>query len=426
MAQTTGNPESNRAHLEVLAQGNDLAQSVLARANWPKIALSSWVQRSWQARPTQAGQQRQTAFSEQHTQALVNRIFRQVETSRVWHPDVGPIAPDTFERFANDIVERHQPVSNKYLVQTGEENPEEGDELTLAPGRPVGIGVGLSRKSSKAQPATLPPSLTSPQPAIPASLPAMQRSPAQPVRPNPSLAASTPSRPARPIQRRRNVRIFSQVQEMTPGSKTWAEIKPEPIAGAEVDLLPPELGETRDQEAEAGEAEHVSPLEGTEAGDMPLAPAEASPLSVQRMAELTSAAAAEPHPLPDRPTEFSPPSKPQAQKAEPDSPQAIEDVSSRQAKPAGPPQAQRQAEQANLPQHPAEKPAAQPTLTPEPAEPTLTPRVFEELPVVQRRLEDVSSSPASSLHEERPLVSQQKVGPSSREAKPTKAPVSRE
>lgn len=227
MNQDAHNAEQNSSH------PGDLVQAVLARTNWARMVLSPWVQRSLpaHAEPTKMqlaygnigiGRRRQTAFSEQHTYALLNRVARKVQESRVWRPDVGSVAPATFDRFASEVIERYRPISDKYLVRSPEESAEYGDDLTLTPGAPMGVSPMPSSFPSPRLPTS-----ESPPPPI------VQRTPSSPVTP-------AARRSSRTVQRPQSVRAFSRVEEITPGGKMPVESMPPSDRGAQEDTVVPE------------------------------------------------------------------------------------------------------------------------------------------------------------------------------------------
>ncbi|UCC86440.1 MAG: hypothetical protein JSV81_16535 [Anaerolineales bacterium] len=211
MDQAAPQPEPKPSRHDDQAQLNDLAQALTARARWPGAVLSPWVQRALlpeQAVQAASGvrQARPTALSESHTRALVQRAERhRTGSSRVWQPDVGSVAPATFEYFAGEIVERHRPIADKYHVQSAQE-PGEESALPLAPAGQVGMVLGRRGAWPEARPAPSPP----PPPA------AVQQSPAQP-------RTAPPDRPSiqapKQVRQRRNIRPMSRVEEITPATK---------------------------------------------------------------------------------------------------------------------------------------------------------------------------------------------------------------
>jgi hypothetical protein len=218
MDQTPRQPEPNSSRHDGLAQLNDLAQTLTARARWPGAVLSPWVQRALREQAVQpaggVGQPRPTALSEGHTRVLVQRAERhRTGSSRVWQPDVGSVAPATFGYFAGEIVERHRPIADKYRVQSAQE-PGEESELPLAPGGQVGAGLGMGGVWPEARP--------TPSPPLPPAT--VQGSPARP-RTSPTEMRSIQAQ--KPVRQRRDIRPMSRVEEITPGSKVTMVERPE-------------------------------------------------------------------------------------------------------------------------------------------------------------------------------------------------------
>lgn len=239
------------------------AQSLATKADRARAALSPWVQRMMDPgapaaqRLSTSGQPRATAFSERETRALVDRVSRKTEQSRVWHPDVGSVSPVTFDRFAGEIVQRFRPMADKYRVESPDEGARKESDLTLAPAtQPISmlnVGIGPSERSL---PRPDLPSMPSPRPAVteqPAAHP-----PAGTDAPRPMARAAT-----RVVQRRPGVRPMSRVEEITPGSTTPPTVGMEPPTQADAPMeAPSEAGAVGEDEAPSGQPVERSAADG--------------------------------------------------------------------------------------------------------------------------------------------------------------------
>jgi len=125
------------------------AQSLLAKAARAGSAMSPWVQRLLATGGE--SQRRQIAFSERYTHALLDRVSRHAEGGQALRPDIGSVAPATFDRFAGNIVQRFPLLAKKYLPEPPEESPESKAELVLASAGPTGMGAGSEAGRSELQ-----------------------------------------------------------------------------------------------------------------------------------------------------------------------------------------------------------------------------------------------------------------------------------
>lgn len=246
-------PEASHEQDQLSEPLSGWARSLATKAGRARAALSPWVQRMMDPgapavqRLSTSGQPRATAFSERDTRALVDRVSRKTEQSRVWHPDVGSVSPVTFDRFAGEIVQRFRPMADKYRVESPEEGAGQESDLTLAPAtQPISmlnVGIGPSERSL---PRTDLPSVPSSRPAAteqPAALP-----PAETDAPRP-VARSAP----RVVQRRPGVRPMSRVEEITPGSTAPPTVGMEPPAQADAPMeAPSEAGAVGEDAAPSG------------------------------------------------------------------------------------------------------------------------------------------------------------------------------
>jgi hypothetical protein len=339
--------ETRQTEQKPFAQLGAWAQRLLTRAGRIRSGLSPWIQRALEASTAPAdrvpgiGARRPTAFSEQHTRALLARVSRTVEESQVWRPDVGSVSPATFDRFAGDIVQRHQPIADKYHVQVAEYNPEEETGLVLAP---IG-GAGVDRESGVRQP----------EPSMP-QIPLFPPPTTEPA----AVSPRAPTRvPRRTVQRQPGTRIFSRVEEITPDAKPSAP-------GAEAEAALPGPGEVPETDlAQAEEA--ITTDEGVELAAPP----------VQRRAADRALPEEGLPPRPDaeelgRPVQPGPPEGPLLQRG-------VEEQ-----EPAPPPEADR---------------PGRPVVGPERADRPATPPAR---PVVQRRADEGIGVPAALPEEEAP------------------------
>jgi hypothetical protein len=258
MDQETRSPEQNAT-----AELGDWARSLVAKAGRAKAALSPWVQRSLEAGQADADApggialQRQTAFTEPHTRAMVRHLDRMVgvESSspycQVWRPDVGSVAPQTFDRFAGDILQRHAPLADKYQLQRPEEGAKPDTELVLAPS-----GAAGSTPRSGPVPAE---SWTPPPMSEFFTPPVEPSSPPLPSRPSAAPAAqeSSPSPRVNPatriVQRRPAARPRSRVEELTPGGRLLPLAEPPGAGEAKTQGPAPEPSQTSDEESQRDE-----------------------------------------------------------------------------------------------------------------------------------------------------------------------------
>jgi hypothetical protein len=190
----------NNQFNQVASEQPDLvARAMLTRTRRMRRALSPWVQRWLETDPEVTSQwrgslvRRQAAFSIANTQLLLARIENRREQSTVWHPDVGSLEPGLVDRFASSVTERFEPFGVKYQPQPPTD--QEAIELPLA-NMTTGVIAGESQWSP------LIPSTPPPTRLIPA-----RRPPAQPS-----------GRQLPP-----NARLFSRVEEVTPGTPSATE-----------------------------------------------------------------------------------------------------------------------------------------------------------------------------------------------------------
>jgi hypothetical protein len=226
------------------------AQSLLAKAARAGSAMSPWVQRLLATGG--ASQRHQTAFSERYTHALLDRVSRHAEGGQALRPDIGSVAPATFDRFAGNIVQRFPLLAKKYLPEPPEESSESKAELVLASAGLAGMGAGSEAGRSELQRSPL-----VEWTGFPESLPPPMAAPAEPP---PWL------RPT--VQRRRDIRPVSRIEELTPGKKTTTpDTETEPSAPdssqeqaatrPEQDFLEPEAPPVADTHTAPRDAVHA-------------------------------------------------------------------------------------------------------------------------------------------------------------------------
>ena len=216
MVQETGQPEPNTP-----ARLVDWAQSLVARAKRARSVLSPWVQRALETGAS--GRPRPLSLFEGDGRALVERVTRQGEGSRVWRPDLGRVSPLALDRFGGEMVRRHQPLADKYRVEVPELDEAQSTSLVLAPGGAVGPAVMPDAR----QPG--PPFGLPPMPAAPPSAPpALQRQAAPP----PGASREQPA-----VRRQPGARVFSRVEEIAPTATRPAEPASPQERGTEVGAL---------------------------------------------------------------------------------------------------------------------------------------------------------------------------------------------
>ncbi|MEJ2210016.1 MAG: hypothetical protein P8129_13385, partial [Anaerolineae bacterium] len=233
---------------------NEWARSLAGKNTRFGAALSPWVQRSLAAgvAPAGASRQRAIALTEAHTHALLRTIQRKVEGARAWRPELGPATPFHLDRFGGEIVQRYAPFANRHVVETADESGQEGDDLVLASmavpemGRPPGAFASESWMAS------------APPPSAPHGPPPPTQPPPSPRPPQQRIEAT------RAVQRRRDIRPMSQVEEITPGAKTAAPPPSPPAAEPGLPAQDEGLPEQppADEEVTAAQAEWPEETEG--------------------------------------------------------------------------------------------------------------------------------------------------------------------
>ena len=334
---------------------NAWGQALASKHNQAKSLVSPWVQRSLNivsGRPAIGIIQPGADFSANQTQMLVQRLAGRSEASRVWQPDIGSISPAVFDRFAGEIVDRHQSHGSKYLIVSATEPENSSEDFPLVGGAHEGGAASKARRPASQPSAisSLPAGasfsdlaqITSTDAPPPA---AVQRAPAQ------TGVPFMPERPPAPPRPARWVRPTSRVEEITPGGKSVvtrkalempaaqtppstetpspeqaeseqaAEAEPEPIPTDEVQPVVDDQVESLTATVESIEADLPAVAEETEETAPP--PAVTKPPSIA------------PTPSPDLPLSAPPEKSVQRKRAQPSAPPSKPAVSSKpEAKPA--------------------------------------------------------------------------------------------
>ncbi|MBE7555632.1 MAG: hypothetical protein HS126_31675 [Anaerolineales bacterium] len=214
-------------------QTNPIVRAVTTVVRQTQRSVSPWVQR-WLSQPGRTRQmsrleQRPMAFTPPQAHAVVNRVQRVADNTRIWHPNVGSLEPALPDRFSQAIVDRFQSWGDKYQPQPASLGG--GDETELVFTGPAATGGFRAEEptfepEASAEPA--PPSRPAPPP-LPRSLPSDVKRVMSPTPPaKPAQRQATP--PAKTLSPR--TRRFSRIEELAPGKSGTTSFEPAVVSPA--------------------------------------------------------------------------------------------------------------------------------------------------------------------------------------------------
>lgn len=392
-------------------QTNPIVRAVTTMVRQTQRSVSPWVQR-WLSQPGRTRQmsrlgQWPMAFTSTQARAVVNRVQRVADSTRIWQPNVGSLEPALPGRFSQAIVDRFQPWGDKYQLQTASLGG--GDETEL-----VFSGAAAAGGFRAEEPSFEPEATAEPVPPPRPAPPPLTRS-----LPSDVKRVMSPTPPAKPVQRQATppaktlsprARRFSRIEELASGRSGTSTFEPPAVSPAPAERTPLQPGPSR------AESENPTPPPA-----LPVVE-KLPPPAPSRAAE--PSASAEPSSPPESPA--TPPAVPQAapsrpavqrqadvmppaEAASPPAPEATP-LPAQDQPAAGEKETISQAHSAPAVPLPPSVPLATPTLTSEPAPPVpetpaessqvIEPQPKSELPPAARQVQPEPPQPTVQRREE--------------------------